>query len=148
MAHTIIVERRGGIDIRIVGKDIIHGYLHDCEGPATLLVYDIVFNSRTNTKRIEFLHVDCFYTGFGGSKAPEVLKVAPWAVCPVSVTQAEAITRSGEAKAGSGQPEVTLNWSFNVAMGVNQTTKQAATIISSVRPDLENTASSWTLTVN
>lgn len=134
------------IDIRIVGKGVIHGYLHDCEGPATLLIYDVVFNSRTNTRRIEFLHVNCFYTGFGGSKAPEVLKVASWAVCPVSATQAEAITRSGEAKAGSAQTEVTLNWSFNTAMGVDQTTKQAATILSPVRSDLENTASSWTLT--
>ena len=41
-AHAIIVKRRDGIDIRIVG---IHGYLHDCEGPATL-IYDVVFNSR------------------------------------------------------------------------------------------------------
>lgn len=34
-----ITERKGAIDIRCTGADVIHGYLKDGEGPATLIVY-------------------------------------------------------------------------------------------------------------
>jgi hypothetical protein len=143
MASKIPTARTAGT--RVVSKDVIHGYLHERSGPATLLIYEVVFNLGTNIGRIESVHVDCLYAGYGGSKGPEVLKVAPGAMSLVPATQAETIIAGGETKAGSAQIQDVPSGRFKWEKGVSQKT---ATIRGSVRSELENQVASWTLEVN
>jgi hypothetical protein len=148
-----ITERKGAIDIRCVGADVIHGYLKDGDGPATLVVYEFQFDVRKKARRIETVDIEFLYGATGGGKEPEVLKIAPKGrLTLVPTTQTETITKGGEAKAGGNVMGAELGGSWKWEKAVTRETNDATTIVGTI--DLKgrnygaSNAASWTLLQN
>ncbi|KAI2464186.1 hypothetical protein F4781DRAFT_84789 [Annulohypoxylon bovei var. microspora] len=147
-----ITERRGVIDIRCTSVDVVHGYLKDGEGLATLIVYEFQFDPRKKARRIATADVE-FLFGSNVGNEPEVLKIFPKGrMTLMPITQTETITKGGEINAGGNifGAELGSNWKWEKA--VSRETKSETTMVGSI--DLKgrnygtSNAMSWTLLEN
>jgi hypothetical protein len=147
--RVIITERRGATDIRCTHKDVIHGYLENGEGPATLIVYEFQFDQRKKARRICRVDIEFYYSGPGSGpdSGPEVLKIAPlgrMSIEPTTLT--EKITESRELKT------VGLGGSYKWTTESNRETKDAMIVVGSPILLKRNYGSpngvSWTLMEN
>lgn len=141
-----ITERRGALDIRCTHKDVIHGFLKDGVGPASLIVYEFQFDRRKKARRISRIDIEFVYVG--GARDPEVLEVAPRGRMSMEPTkQTEVITRIGELKTG-----VILGGSYKWMKVTNRETTGATIVVGSPILVKRNYGSSngvsWTLLEN
>lgn len=152
LQRSNITERKGAIDIRCVGADVVHGYLKDGVHPATLIVYEFQFDPRKKARRIAAVDAEFLYSSSDG-KQPAVLKVAPKGrMTLVPTTQSETITKAGKVKAGGNVmgAEIGAGWKWEKA--ISRETNDATTVVGSI--DLKNrnygesNAASWTLIEN
>jgi hypothetical protein len=148
-----ITERKGVIDIRCVGKDVIHGYLKDGEEPATLIVYEFQFDPRKPGRRIIAADVKFVFSTSNSANEPEVLKIAPKGrMTLVETKQTESITNSREGKLGAAQFGAELGGSVKWEKSISRETTDATTIVGTI--DLVNrnygasNGVSWTLLEN
>ncbi|KAH8892619.1 hypothetical protein GQ53DRAFT_746093 [Thozetella sp. PMI_491] len=146
-----ITQRRGEISIRCIGKEVIHGYLQDGQGPASLLVYDFQFNPRKSSRRVVSVNIDFVYGG--GVIEPEVLKISPDGRMTLApTTRTETITKGGELKAGATVLGAELGGGWKWERSINQDTKDATTVTGSVdlvhRNYGDANGASWTLLEN
>ncbi|OIW28298.1 hypothetical protein CONLIGDRAFT_371755 [Coniochaeta ligniaria NRRL 30616] len=149
-----ITERKGAIDVRCVGKDVIHGYLKSGDEPATLIVYEFQFDPRKPGRRIisgdaNFL----FSPRNGGGSEPEVLKIAPKGrMTLVQTRQTESITNGAEGKLGAAQFGAELGGTVKWEKTVSRETTDATTIVGTIDTKGRNygapNAVSWTLMEN
>jgi hypothetical protein len=147
-----ITERKGDIDIRCVGAEVIHGFLKDGAGPATLVVYDFTFDVRKQARRIETADT-AFVYGSKDGKEPEVYKIAPHGRMTLAPTkQSETITKGGEAKAGGNAMGAELGGSWKWEKAVSRETSDATTVHGSIdlkgRTHGKSNGASWTLIQN
>ncbi|KAJ2990252.1 hypothetical protein NUW58_g3044 [Xylaria curta] len=127
-----IVERRGAVDIRCNSIDVIHGYLKDDEGPATLLVYEFQFDPRKKATRISTVDIEFSFSSDSG-KDPEVLKISNKGRMVLERTsQTETITKGGETTAGGNASGVDLGGSWKWEKAISRQTKDATTIVGSI----------------
>ncbi|KAI1460618.1 hypothetical protein F4805DRAFT_416489 [Annulohypoxylon moriforme] len=144
-----VTERKGAIDIRCTGVDVIHGYLKDGEGPATLIVYEFQFDTRKKARRIETVDIEFIY-GSNVGKEPEVKKISHRGrMTLVPTKQTETITKGGEVNAGGDilGAELGGNWKWEKA--VSREVNSATTVVGSIdirgRNYGASNAVSWTL---
>ncbi|KAI2636350.1 hypothetical protein GGS26DRAFT_548721 [Hypomontagnella submonticulosa] len=152
LQRSNITERKGAIDIRCTGADVIHGYLKDGEGPATLIIYEFQFDPRKKARRIATVDIE-FVFGSNDGAEPEVLKISPKGrMTLVPTTQTETITKGGSANAGGNAFGAELGGSWQWEKAISRETKNATTIVGSI--DLKgrnfgaSNAASWTLLEN
>ncbi|KAI0101766.1 hypothetical protein GGR51DRAFT_529278 [Nemania sp. FL0031] len=127
-----IVERRGAIDVRCNSIDVIHGYLKDGQGLATLIVHEFQFDPRKKARRVSSVDIE-FSFGSNDGKGPEVLKISNRGRMVLGRTpQMETITKSGEAKAGGNALGAELGGSWKWEKTVCRETKDATTIIGTI----------------
>ncbi|KAI1213090.1 uncharacterized protein F4807DRAFT_311133 [Annulohypoxylon truncatum] len=147
-----ITERRGAIDVRCTGVDVIHGYLKDGEDLATLIVHEFQFDPRKKARRIATVDIEYIF-GSDAGKEPEVLNISPKGrMTLVPTARTETITKSGEFSAGGKifGAEVGSNWKWEKA--TSRETSSSTTIVGSI--DLKgrnygaSNAVSWTLLEN
>ncbi|KAL1858770.1 hypothetical protein Daus18300_009904 [Diaporthe australafricana] len=152
LQRSNITERKGTIDVRCSGADVIHGYLKNGEGPATLLVYEFQFDHRKKTRRIITVDME-FKFGSESGQEPEVLKIAPKGrMTLVPTTQTETTTTGGEAKAGGNVFGAELGSSCKWEKTISHETRDATTVVGSIDIQGRNygpsNAVSWTLMEN
>ncbi|KAI0146017.1 hypothetical protein F4776DRAFT_609044 [Hypoxylon sp. NC0597] len=152
LQRTNITERKGAIDIRCTGADVIHGYLKGGEGPASLIVYEFQFDPRKKARRIATVDIE-FVFGSNSGKEPEVLKISPKGRMTLTPTaQTETITKGVEANAGGNVFGAELGGAWKWEKAVSRETKDATIIVGSI--DLKgrnygaSNAVSWTLLEN
>ena len=147
-----ITERRGALDIRCTHKEVIHGYLKDGVGPASLIVYEFQFDRRKKARRISRVDVEFVYGG--GAREPEVLEVAPRGRMSMEpTTQTETITWGGGLQAGvtpTGVAQLGGNYKWEKVTG--RETKDATIVVGSPilvkRNYGKSNGASWTLLEN
>lgn len=152
LQRSNIVERKGAIDIRCTARDVVHGYLEDGTGPATLIVHDFQFDPRKVARRIRSVDIEFFYYSTDGTQ-PEVLNVAPnGRMTLVETSQTETKTSSTDLSAGADSFGAQIGVGHKWEKTVNREITDATRIIGSM--DLKkrnygkpNTAS-WTLLEN
>lgn len=148
-----ITERRGALDIRCTHKDVIHGYLKDGVGPASLIVYEFQFDRRKKARRISRVDVEFVYGG-GGARELEVLEVAPRGRMNLEpTTQIETITCGGGLIAGATLAGVVqLGGGYKWKKVTSRETKDATTVVGSPilvkRNYGSSNGASWTLLEN
>lgn len=148
-----ITERHGAIDVRCVGKDVVHGYLKDGEDPATLIVYEFQFDPRKPGRRIISGDAKFVFAPRNGGSEPEVLKIAPKGrMTLVQTKQTESLTNSAEGKLGAAQFGAELGGTVKWEKTVSRETTDATTIVGSIDTKGRNygapNAVSWTLMEN
>jgi len=151
--RTNLAERKGAIDVRCVGKDVVHGYVKDGEDPATLIVYEFQFDPRKPGRRIAHVKAQFIFHPRNGGSEPEVLKFAPKGRMELLQTkQTESITNSTEGKLGATQLGAELSGSVKWEKSISREMTDATTIVGSV--DVEGrdygapNAVSWSLMEN
>ncbi|KAI1450697.1 hypothetical protein F5Y02DRAFT_424213 [Annulohypoxylon stygium] len=147
-----ITERKGVIDVRCVSVDVVHGYIKDGEGPATLIVYEFQFDPRKKARRIVAADIE-FVFGSDAGKEPEVVRISPRGRTTLApTTQAETITKTTEAYASGNMFGVELGNDQRWEKAINRETTNATTVVGSI--DLKgrnygtSNAVSWTLLEN
>jgi hypothetical protein len=151
--RTNITERKGAVDVRCVGKDVIHGFLKDGEDLATLIVYEFQFDPRKPGRRIISVDAKFLFSPRNGGSEPVVLKVAPKGrMVLVETKQTESTVNSREGKLGAAQFGAELGGSVKWEKTVSRETTDATTIVGSIdtltRNYGEPNAASWTLMEN
>jgi hypothetical protein len=148
-----ITERKGAIDVRCVGKDVIHGFLKDGEDPATLIVYEFQFDPRKPGRRIISADAKFLFSPRNGGSEPEVLKIAPKGrMTLVQTKQTESTTNSREGKLGATQFGAELAGTVKWEKTISRETTDATTIVGSIDTVTRNygapNAASWSLMEN
>jgi hypothetical protein len=148
-----ITERKGAIDIRCLGKDVVHGFLKDGEGPATLVVYEFELLARKRDRRIVQVDINFVFHGKDGAPDPEVVEIAPKnRMVTVETKQTETTTTSREGKAGATQFGAELGGSVKWEKSVSRETSDATSIFgtrdTTGRRWGEPNGVSWTLLEN
>ncbi|KAH8911540.1 hypothetical protein BR93DRAFT_924223 [Coniochaeta sp. PMI_546] len=148
-----ITERKGAIDVRCVGKDVIHGYLKDGEEPATLIIYEFQFDPRKPGRRIISVDAKFLFSPRNGGSEPEVLKIAPKGrMTLVQTKQTESTTNSAEGKLGAAQFGAELGGTVKWEKTISRETTDATTIVGTIDTKGRNygapNAVSWTLMEN
>jgi len=148
-----ITERKGAIDVRCVGKDVVHGFLKDGEDPATLIVYEFQFDPRKPGRRIISVNAKFLFSPRNGGSEPVVVKVAPRGrMTLVPTKQTESTVNSREGKLGAAQFGAELAGSAKWEKTVSRETTDATTIVGSIdtltRNYGEPNAASWSLMEN
>ncbi|KAI6366355.1 hypothetical protein MCOR25_005170 [Pyricularia grisea] len=145
-----ITERRGAIDIRCHGVDVIHGFMQKGEDRATLVVYEFSFDSRKHGRRVERAQIEFLFSSLGRGKDPEVVKIAHRGraiLCPT--TQDEQISAHFDLNIPIGHSGY-LGSGRDVR--VSRTTTDATIVVGSVdlvkRPYGPPNGASWTLMEN
>jgi hypothetical protein len=151
--RNTITQRKGAIDIRCVGKDVIHGFLKDGEGPATLVVYEFRLGARKKGRRIIQAEAKFTFRGKDGGPDPEVISIAPMGrMIAAETKQTESATTSREAKAGASQFGAEIGGSLKWEKSVTRETSDATTIYGDIdtvgRDRGEPNGASWTLIEN
>jgi hypothetical protein len=148
-----ITERKGAIDVRCVGKDVIHGYLKDGEEPATLIINEFQFDPRKPGRRIISVDAKFLFSPRNGRSEPEVLKIAPKGrMTLVQTKQTESTTNSAEGKLGAAQFGAELGGTVKWEKTISRETTDATTIVGTIDTKGRNygapNAVSWTLMEN
>ena len=148
-----ITERKGAIDVRCVGKDVIHGFLKEGEDPATLIVYEFQFDPRKPGRRIISIDAEFAFASRVGGAEPEVLSIAPKGRQQlVETKQTESTTNSREGKLGAAQFGAELAGSLKWEKTISRETTDATTIVGTIDTKGRNygapNAVSWTLLEN
>ncbi|RKU46267.1 hypothetical protein DL546_006566 [Coniochaeta pulveracea] len=124
-----ITERKGAIDIRCLGKDVVHGFLKDGEGPATLVVYEFELLARKKDRRIVQVDISFVFHGKDEAPDPEVVEIAPKnRMITVETKQTENTTTSREGKVGATQFGAELGGSVRWEKSVSRETSDATSI--------------------
>ncbi|KAG6356899.1 hypothetical protein INS49_014774 [Diaporthe citri] len=152
LQRSNITERKGVIDIRCTGADVIHGYLQNGKAPATLLVYEFQFDPRKISRRITTVDME-FRFGSEFGKEPEVLKVSPKGrMTLVPTTQTETTTVGGDTKAGGNVFGAEFGSSWKWEKVISRESRDATTIVGSMDIQGRNygpsNAVSWTIMEN
>jgi hypothetical protein len=148
-----LTERKGPVDIRCTGKDVIHGYVKDGEDLVTLVVYDFQFVARKSARRIAQVDIEFTYESKDG-ETPKVLKIAPEGLMTLApASQTETVTKGGEATAGVNVFGIDLGGSWKWEKAVSMETRDSTSIYGSIdlpayRNYGEPNTASWTLMEN
>jgi hypothetical protein len=150
--RTNITERRGAIDIRCMAKDVVHGYMEDGNGYATLLVYDFQFDPRKRAGRILSVDMEFFYFS-DAEKQPEVISIAPKGRMVLArTTQSDSITHGVDTSAGADALGAKLDATWKWEKTINRESTDATRIIGSIwlknRDYGAPNAASWTILEN
>lgn len=130
-----VIERKGSVDVRCVAVDVVHGTLEPDGEPATLLVFDFLFDPRKRARRIVEAHISFTFASEGGgsNSDPIVLNMAPKGrMTLVQTTQTETTTHGGEANAGGGALGMTLGGTLKWEKSVSRETSDATTVVGSI----------------
>ncbi|KAK8044021.1 hypothetical protein PG993_004045 [Apiospora rasikravindrae] len=101
LQRSNIVERKGAIRVSCTARDVVHGYLNNGTGYATLIVHDFQFNRQPTARRIVRVDIEFTYYSANGVP-PEVISVAPYGQLElVQTSQTESKARSTTISTGA-----------------------------------------------